>query len=74
MLRRNVNNDVMEMLIFAYACKTAAARKIVGVMPYMPYSKQSKMKKRGCIVAKLIARMMSKAGQYSHDIILSNIN
>ena len=52
----------MEMLIFAYACKTASACKVVGVMPYMPYSKQSKMRKRGCIVAKLLAQMMTNAG------------
>ena len=59
---RNVNSDVMEMLIFAYACKMACACKIVGVMPYMPYSKQSKMRKRGCIAAKLLAQMMTNAG------------
>ena len=53
----------MEMLILAYACKTASARKIVGVVPYLPYSKQSKMRKRGAIVSKLVASMISKAGQ-----------
>jgi len=53
----------MEMLIMAYAFKTSSARKIVGVVPYLAYSKQSKMRKRGCIVAKLIAQMMSMSGQ-----------
>ena len=24
----------------AYACKTSSARSIVGVLPYLPYSKQ----------------------------------
>ncbi|UYV73915.1 PRPSAP1 [Cordylochernes scorpioides] len=52
----------MELLIMAYACKTSSARKIVGVLPYLPYSKQSKMRKRGCIVSKLLAKMMCKAG------------
>ena len=28
----------------------------------MPYSKQSKMRKRGCIVSKLLAKMMAKSG------------
>lgn len=42
----------------AYACKTSSARNIVGVIPYMPYCKQSKMRKRGCIVSKLLAKMM----------------
>ena len=45
-----------------YACKTSCARNIIGVIPYLPYSKQSKMKKRGCIVSKLAAKMLTKAG------------
>jgi phosphoribosylpyrophosphate synthetase len=36
------NNSIMEMLILAYACKTSSARNIVGVIPYLPYSKQCK--------------------------------
>lgn len=41
----------------AYACKTSSARSIVGVIPYLPYSKQCKMRKRGCIVSKLLAKV-----------------
>ena len=52
----------------AYACKTASARKIVGVIPYMPYSKQSKMRKRGAIVSKLLATMISKSGLISFRV------
>uniref|UniRef100_A0A6A7FX90 Phosphoribosyl pyrophosphate synthase-associated protein 2-like n=2 Tax=Hirondellea gigas TaxID=1518452 RepID=A0A6A7FX90_9CRUS len=59
---KDVNNHIMELLIMAYACKTSSARNIVGVIPYMPYCKQSKMRKRGCIVSKLLAKMMCKAG------------
>ncbi|KAG1679213.1 Phosphoribosyl pyrophosphate synthase-associated protein 2 [Nymphon striatum] len=59
---KDVNNNIMELLIMAYACKTSDARNIVGVIPYLPYSKQSKMRKRGCIVAKLLAKMICKAG------------
>ncbi|ESN93914.1 hypothetical protein HELRODRAFT_87916 [Helobdella robusta] len=66
---KNVNNDIMEMLILAYACKTSSARSIVGVVPYLPYSKQSTMRKRGCIVAKLLADMMCKAG-FTHIITM----
>ena len=51
------------MLIMAYAFRTSSARKIVGVIPYLPYSKQSKMRKRGCIVSKLLAKMMCKSGK-----------
>lgn len=56
------NDNVMELLIMCYACKTSCARNIIGVIPYLPYSKQSKMKKRGCIVSKLVAKMLTKAG------------
>ncbi|OWK14874.1 PRPSAP1 [Cervus elaphus hippelaphus] len=51
----------MELLIMAYALKTACARNIIGVIPYFPYSKQSKMRKRGSIVCKLLASMLAKA-------------
>ncbi|ELT88570.1 hypothetical protein CAPTEDRAFT_147868 [Capitella teleta] len=67
---KNVNNDIMEMLIMAYACRTSSARKIVGVLPYLPYCKQSKMRKRGCIVSKLLAQLMVKAGGFSHIITM----
>lgn len=30
----------------AYACKTSNAKKIVGVLPYMPYSRQCKRYKQ----------------------------
>ena len=40
---RDINNSVMEMLIMAYACKTSTARRIVGVIPYLPYSRQCKL-------------------------------
>lgn len=59
----------MELLIMAYACKTSSARSIVGVIPYLPYSKQCKMRKRGCIVSKLLAKMMCKSG-LSHIITM----
>lgn len=61
----NVNNDVMEMLIMCYALKTSCARSITGIIPYMPYGRQSKMRFRSCIASKLIAKMMVKAG-FSH--------
>lgn len=66
---KDVNNDIMEMLIMAYACKTSSARKVVGVIPYLPYCKQSKMRKRGCIVSKLLAQLMVKSG-FTHIITM----
>uniref|UniRef100_A0A8D2ZH01 Phosphoribosyl pyrophosphate synthase-associated protein 2 n=1 Tax=Scophthalmus maximus TaxID=52904 RepID=A0A8D2ZH01_SCOMX len=59
---KDVNTTIMEMLIMVYACRTSCARSITGVLPYFPYSKQCKMRKRGSIVSKLIASMMCKAG------------
>lgn len=40
---RDVNNSVMEMLITGYACKTSTARRIIGVIPYLPYSTQCRL-------------------------------
>ncbi|XP_063682373.1 phosphoribosyl pyrophosphate synthase-associated protein 2-like isoform X3 [Bolinopsis microptera] len=59
---KKVNNDVFEMLTMVYACKTSSARKIVAVIPYLPYSKQCRMRRRACITSKLIAKMMCNAG------------
>ena len=69
----SVNDSIMEMLITCYAAKTASARQVIGVMPYLPYCKHSKMRKRGCITAKLVANMMAKAGM-SHLITMDLYN
>lgn len=53
----------MELLVMAYALKTSCAKNIIGVIPYFPYSKQCKMRKRGSIVSKLLASMLAKAGK-----------
>ncbi|TGZ62483.1 hypothetical protein CRM22_007417 [Opisthorchis felineus] len=59
---RDVNNDIMELLILAYAAKSACARKVVAVVPYLPYCKQSKRRKRGPITSKLLAKMLCASG------------
>ncbi len=46
-----------------YGCKTSCARNITVVMPYVPYSKQCKMRKRSSIACKLVADMICKAGK-----------
>lgn len=58
----DINNIIMELLIVIYACKTSSARKIIAVIPYLPYSRQCKMRKRGCITAKLVAKLLCNAG------------
>ncbi|XP_003972066.2 phosphoribosyl pyrophosphate synthase-associated protein 1-like isoform X2 [Takifugu rubripes] len=59
---RDVNTAVMELLVMAYTLKTSSAQNIIGVIPYFPYSKQCKMRKRGSIVCKLLASMLAEAG------------
>ncbi|XP_062853916.1 phosphoribosyl pyrophosphate synthase-associated protein 1-like isoform X2 [Trichomycterus rosablanca] len=61
-MHRDVNTAIMELLVMAYALKTSCAKNIIGVIPYFPYSKQCKMRKRGSIVCKLLASMLAKAG------------
>ena len=57
-----VNNSLMELLMFAYHCKTACARKVVAIIPYLHYSTQSKMRRRSSIPAKLVASMLCRTG------------
>lgn len=59
-----VNDACMELFILASAIKGASARRVTAVMPYFPYSKQSKSKakKRGGIPAQLVARLLHVAG------------
>ena len=44
---------------------------ITGVIPYLPYSKQCIMKRRGCITAKLLASMLSRAGTLINMSVVS---
>ncbi|TKX22687.1 putative N-terminal domain of ribose phosphate pyrophosphokinase [Elsinoe australis] len=57
------NDNVMELLIMINACKGGSARSITAVMPYFPYSRQSKRKShRGAITARMVANLMHVAG------------
>uniref|UniRef100_A0A3P9LCQ0 Ribose-phosphate pyrophosphokinase N-terminal domain-containing protein n=1 Tax=Oryzias latipes TaxID=8090 RepID=A0A3P9LCQ0_ORYLA len=66
---RDVNTAIMELLVMTYALKSACARNIITVVPYFPYSKQCKLRKRGSVVCKLLASMLAKAGA-SHVITM----
>ncbi|KAK9458211.1 phosphoribosyltransferase-like protein [Dipodascopsis uninucleata] len=58
-----VNDHIMEMLIMISACRGGSANRITAVIPYFPYSKQSKMKKhRGAITARMLANLLTMAG------------
>ncbi|OLL21890.1 Ribose-phosphate pyrophosphokinase 1 [Neolecta irregularis DAH-3] len=58
-----VNDHLMELLVLIAAAKGGSARRITAVMPYFPYSKQSKMKTpRGAIAARMVANLLTVAG------------
>ncbi|KAF8472066.1 phosphoribosyltransferase-like protein [Kalaharituber pfeilii] len=60
---QTVNDNIIELLIMISACKGGSANKITAVMPYFPYSKQSKKKShRGAITARMIANLLTIAG------------
>uniref|UniRef100_A0AC35U9W1 Pribosyltran_N domain-containing protein n=1 Tax=Rhabditophanes sp. KR3021 TaxID=114890 RepID=A0AC35U9W1_9BILA len=59
---KNVNNNIMELLIMIYACKTSSSKTITVVFPYLPYSQQCRMYRRSAITMKLVADMICKAG------------
>ncbi|KAL6704035.1 ribose-phosphate pyrophosphokinase 1 [Coniothyrium glycines] len=58
-----INDSVMELLIMISACKGGSAKSVTAVMPYFPYSRQSKKKQhRGAITARMIANLLHIAG------------
>eukprot|EP00045_Choanoeca_perplexa_P023161 m.12501 g.12501 ORF g.12501 m.12501 type:complete len:286 (-) comp9964_c0_seq1:449-1306(-) len=58
----NPNTATMELCILAQACSNASADRVTAVLPFFPYSKQSKQKRRGTIPAKLVADLLEVAG------------
>merc|ERR1711935_621843 len=66
---KDVNNSIMEMLIMCYACKSNSCKNMIGVIPHLPYSSQTKMRRRGNISLKLVAKLMVKAG-FNHIITM----
>jgi ribose-phosphate pyrophosphokinase len=81
-----INDSVMELLIMISACKGGSAKSVTGtqptflnsslslthpaVMPYFPYSRQSKKKQhRGAITARMVANLLHVAG-VNHVITL----
>ena len=59
----DVNDNLMELLILASACKGASARRITAVIPCFPYARMDKKdKSRAPITAKLVANMLTVAG------------
>ncbi|GJC94327.1 ribose-phosphate diphosphokinase [Colletotrichum higginsianum] len=53
----------MELLIMISACNGGSANNITAVLPYFPYSRQSKKKShRGAITARMLANLLGVAG------------
>lgn len=60
---KKINDSIMELLIMISACKGGSANKITAVLPYFPYSRQSKKKShRGAITARMLANQLHVAG------------
>lgn len=58
-----VNDNLMELLIMADACKRASANSITAIVPYYAYARQDrKTRGREPISAKLVANLMETAG------------
>lgn len=58
-----VNDNLMDLLILADACKRASAHSITAVVPYYAYARQDrKTRGREPISAKLVANLMTAAG------------
>ena len=58
-----VNDNLMELLIMADACRRASARSVNAVVPYYAYSRQDrKTRGREPISAKLVANLMTTSG------------
>ena len=59
-----VNENLMELLVMADACRRASARSITAVIPYFGYARQDRRPRatRAAITAKLVADMICGAG------------
>jgi ribose-phosphate pyrophosphokinase len=59
-----VNDNLMELLIMADACKRASAERITAIIPYYGYARQDRRPRaaRSPITAKLVADMITAAG------------
>ncbi|MCA9492345.1 MAG: ribose-phosphate pyrophosphokinase [Myxococcales bacterium] len=57
------NDNLMELLIMAEACRRSSAGRVTAVMPYFGYARQDrKVQPRAPITAKLVAELIQTAG------------
>jgi ribose-phosphate pyrophosphokinase len=59
----SVNDHLMELLVFADACRRASADRVTEVVPYFGYARSDKRdRRREAIAASLVAELMECAG------------
>jgi len=62
----NTSDKIMQLNMAIDACKRAAAKEIIPIIPYFPYARQDKKDQaRGSIGAKVIAEMIENRGATS---------
>jgi len=66
-----VNDNLMELLVMADACRRASAASITAVVPYFGYARQDRRPRaaRVPITAQVVAKMISNAG-FTHALIV----
>lgn len=69
----DVNDNFMQLCIIISACAIGSAKKIHAILPYFPYTKYSKMKKkRMAITARLCAQMLKVSGV--HHVVTMDLH
>lgn len=65
-----VDENLVELLVFADACRRASAARITAVIPYFGYARSDRRdERRGPVTASLVASLIQRAG-YDHIVTI----